>query len=204
MSDPIRVMLADDQALVRGAMAALLSLEDDLEVVAEVDRGDQIVAAAQESRADVAVVDIEMPGLDGLTASAALRTAVPSCRVLIVTTFGRPGYLRRAMEAGVSGFVVKDAPAHELADAIRKVHSGVQVVDPLLAAESLASGGNPLTAREADVLRAARDGASVAEIAERLHLGEGTVRNYLSSVIGKTGTRNRIEAARFADQNGWL
>jgi two-component system, NarL family, response regulator DesR len=200
----IKVLLADDQALVRGAMAALLSLESDLDVVAEVERGDEIVAAARQAGADVAVVDIEMPGLDGLTASAALRSEVPDCRVLIVTTFGRPGYLRRAMEAGVSGFVVKDAPAAELADAIRKVHGGLQIVDPVLAAESLAAGGNPLTVREADVLRAARDGSSVADIASRLHLGEGTVRNYLSSAISKTGTRNRIEAVRVADENGWL
>lgn len=204
MTGLIKVLLADDQALVRGAMAALLSLESDLDVVAEVDRGDEIVPAARQVGADVAVVDIEMPGLDGLTASAALRSEVPDCRVLIVTTFGRPGYLRRAMEAGVSGFVVKDAPAAELADAIRKVHGGLQVVDPVLAAESLAAGGNPLTVREADVLRAARDGSSVADIAGRLHLGEGTVRNYLSSAISKTGTRNRIEAVRVADQHGWL
>jgi two-component system, NarL family, response regulator DesR len=204
VTGPITVLLADDQALVRGAMAALLSLESDLEVVAEVDRGDEIVAVARRTQPDVAVVDIEMPGVDGLAASATLRSEVPTCRVLIVTTFGRPGYLRRAMEAGVSGFVVKDAPAAELADAIRKVNAGVQVVDPELAAESLAAGGNPLTVREADVLRAARDGASVAEIAGRLHLGEGTVRNYLSSAISKTATRNRIEAVRVADQNGWL
>lgn len=204
MTGPIRVLLADDQALVRGAMAALLSLESDLDVVAEIDRGDEIVAVARRTQPDVAVVDIEMPGVDGLAASTALRSEVPTCQVLIVTTFGRPGYLRRAMEAGVSGFVVKDAPAAELADAIRKVNAGVQVVDPELAAESLAAGGNPLTVREADVLRAARDGASVAEIAGRLHLGEGTVRNYLSSAISKTATRNRIEAVRVADQNGWL
>lgn len=204
MSDPIKVLLADDQALVRGAMSALLSLESDLEVVAEVDRGDRVVAAAAESRANVAVIDIEMPGIDGLAASAALRAQVPSCRVLIVTTFGRPGYLRRAMESGVSGFVVKDAPASELADAIRRVHAGLQVVDPTLAASTLATGTNPLTPREIDVLRASRDGASIAQIADRLFLGEGTVRNYLSSAISKTATRNRIEAVRAAEQNGWL
>lgn len=204
MSDPIKVLLADDQALVRGAMSALLSLESDLEVVAEVDRGDRVVAAATESQANVAVIDIEMPGIDGLAASAALRAQVPSCRVLIVTTFGRPGYLRRAMESGVSGFVVKDAPASELADAIRRVHAGLQVVDPTLAASTLATGTNPLTPREIDVLRASRDGASIAQIAHRLFLGEGTVRNYLSSAISKTATRNRIEAVRAAEQNGWL
>src|SRR5690606_3245435 len=179
-----------------GALSALLSLEDDLEVVAEVERGDEIVTVAQQSKADVAVIDIEMPGIDGLAASAALRAEMPTCRVLIVTTFGRPGYLRRAMESGVSGFVVKDAPANELADAIRRVHAGLQVVDPTLAASTLASGNNPLTSREIDVLRASRDGASVAEISDRLFLGEGTVRNYLSSAIGKTATRNRIEAVR--------
>lgn len=204
MSDRIKVLLADDQALVRGALSALLSLEDDLEVVAEVERGDEIVTVAQQSKADVAVIDIEMPGIDGLAASAALRAEMPTCRVLIVTTFGRPGYLRRAMESGVSGFVVKDAPANELADAIRRVHAGLQVVDPTLAASTLASGNNPLTSREIDVLRASRDGASVAEISDRLFLGEGTVRNYLSSAIGKTATRNRIEAVRVAEQNGWL
>jgi len=204
VSDRIKVLLADDQALVRGALSALLSLEDDLEVVAEVERGDEIVTVAQQSKADVAVIDIEMPGIDGLAASAALRAEMPTCRVLIVTTFGRPGYLRRAMESGVSGFVVKDAPANELADAIRRVHAGLQVVDPTLAASTLASGNNPLTSREIDVLRASRDGASVAEISDRLFLGEGTVRNYLSSAIGKTATRNRIEAVRVAEQNGWL
>jgi two-component system, NarL family, response regulator DesR len=204
LGGPIRVLVADDQALVRGAVAALLSLEQDLEVVAEVERGDQVVNAARANAPDVAVLDIEMPGIDGIAAAEVLRREIPSCRVLIVTTFGRPGYLRRAMESGASGFIVKDAPAKRLADAIRRVHAGLRVVDPELAAESLAVGENPLTPREADVLREARDGSSVAEIAARLFLGDGTVRNYLSSAIGKTGSRNRVEAVHIAEQKGWL
>jgi two-component system, NarL family, response regulator DesR len=200
----IKVLLADDQHLVRGALAALLTLEGDIEVVAEVGRGDELVQAARKSGAEVALVDVEMPGLDGLAATAALHTAVPSCRVLILTTFGRPGYLRRAMEAGALGFMVKDAPPERLADAIRRVASGERVVDPVLAAESLAGGANPLTGRERDVLAAARGGATVADIASQLYLSEGTVRNYLSSAIAKTGTRNRVEAVIHAEQHGWL
>jgi two-component system response regulator DesR len=200
----IRLLLADDQALVRGALASLLGLEPDLEVVAEVGRGDEVVPAARQARPDVALLDVEMPGLDGLAATTALRAAVPSCRVLVVTTFGRPGYLRRALEAGASGFVVKDTPARQLADAVRRVHAGLRVVDPALAAESLATGASPLTARETDVLRAARDGGTVADLAAALHLSEGTVRNHLSSAIGKTGARTRAEAVRLADEGGWL
>jgi two-component system response regulator DesR len=200
----IRLLLADDQALVRGALAALLSLELDLSVVAEVDRGDLVVPTALEVRPDVAVLDIEMPGLDGIAATAALRTALPACRVLVVTTFGRPGYLRRAMEAGASGFLVKDAPAEHLADAIRRVHAGLRVVDPALAAETLATGESPLTGRERDVLVAARDGGTVADIARLLVLSEGTVRNYLSSAMGKTGARTRAEAVLIAERRGWL
>ena len=200
----IRVLLADDQSLVRGALAALLSLEPDLEVVAEVGRGDQVVAAARESKPDVALLDVEMPGLDGIAAAAALRAEVPSVKVAILTTFGRPGYLRRAMEAGALGFVVKDAPADELAEAVRRVATGLRVVDPTLAAATLAGGSSPLTARERDVLVAARDGATVADIAGRLFLSEGTVRNYLSAAITKTNTRNRVEALRAAEANGWL
>jgi two-component system response regulator DesR len=200
----IRLLLADDQALVRGALASLLGLEPDLEVVAEVGRGDEVVAAAREARPDVALLDVEMPGLDGLAATTALRAALPSCRVLVVTTFGRPGYLRRALEAGASGFVVKDTPARQLADAVRRVHAGLRVVDPALAAESLAAGASPLTSREADVLRVARDGGTVADLAAALHLSEGTVRNHLSSAIGKTGARTRAEAVRLADEAGWL
>ncbi|MEU7960612.1 response regulator transcription factor [Micromonospora humida] len=204
MSDPIRLLLADDQALVRGALAALLSLEPDLDVVAEVGRGDEVVDAARRTGPDVALLDVEMPGLDGIAATAALRAALPGCRVLVVTTFGRPGYLRRAMEAGAGGFVVKDTPARQLADAVRRVHAGLRVVDPALAAETLAAGTSPLTERETAVLRAARSGGTVADLAAALHLSEGTVRNHLSAAIGKTGARNRATAVRLAEQNGWL
>jgi two-component system response regulator DesR len=200
----IRLLLADDQALVRGALAALLDLESDLDVVGEVARGDEVVAAAVEGSADVVLMDVEMPGLDGIAATAELRRALPQCRVLIVTTFGRPGYLRRAMEAGASGFVVKDTPARQLAEAVRRVHAGLRVLDPALAEESLVSGASPLTARETEVLRAARDHGTVADIAAVLHLSEGTVRNHLSAAIGKTGARNRTEAVRTAEQQGWL
>jgi two-component system response regulator DesR len=200
----IRLLIADDQALVRGALAALLDLEPDLEVVAEVGRGDEVIDAAKNSQPDVALLDVEMPGLDGIEAAAALRTAVPGVRVLMVTTFGRPGYLRRAMQAGAAGFVVKDTPATQLADAVRRVHQGLRVVDPSLAAETLVAGTSPLTGREADVLRAAREGGTVADIAKELHLSEGTVRNHLSAAIGKTGARTRAEAARIAVDNGWL
>jgi two-component system response regulator DesR len=200
----IRILLADDQALVRSALAALLELEDDFEVVAQVGRGDEVVTAARDLHPDVALLDIEMPGLDGLAAAAALTQEVPACRVIIVTTFGRPGYLRRAMESGALGFVVKDAPAEQLADAIRRVSRGLRVVDPALAAATLAGGVSPLTGRERDVLVAARDGATVADIAGRLFLSEGTVRNYLSAAIAKTGVRNRVEAVRVADERGWL
>jgi len=200
----IRLLLADDQALVRGALAALLDLEIDLEVVAEVSRGDEVVAAAVAEQVDVALLDIEMPGMDGIAATAALRRALPSCRVLIVTTFGRPGYLRRAIEAGASGFVVKDTPARQLAEAVRRVHAGLRVLDPALAEESLVSGASPLTARETEVLRAARGGDTVADVAAVLHLSEGTVRNHLSSAIGKTGARNRAEAVKLAEDRGWL
>jgi two-component system response regulator DesR len=200
----LRLLVADDQALVRQALAALLSLEPDFAVVAEVGRGDEIVAAAREHRPDVALLDIEMPGIDGLEAAAALTAAVPSCKVLMLTTFGRPGYLRRAMESGALGFVVKDAPAEQLADAVRRVVAGERVVDPALAAATLAQGSSPLTERERDVLVATRGGATVADVAGTLHLSEGTVRNYLSSAIAKTGARNRVEAATVADARGWL
>ncbi|MEU6206029.1 response regulator transcription factor [Micromonospora musae] len=204
MTEPIKLLLADDQALVRGALAALLSLEPDLTVVAEVGRGDEVVAEARRTGPDVALLDVEMPGLDGIAAAAALRAALPACRVLMVTTFGRPGYLRRAMEAGANGFVVKDTPARQLAEAVRRVHAGLRVVDPTLAAETLATGASPLTERETGVLRAARDGGTVADLAGALHLSEGTIRNHLSAAIGKTGARNRAEAVRIAEQNGWL
>jgi two-component system response regulator DesR len=200
----IKLLLADDQALVRGAMAALLDMEPDLKVVAEVGRGDQVLDAARDHDIDVAVLDVEMPGLDGVAAARQLHAAMPGVRVLMVTTFGRAGYLRAAMAAGASGFVVKDTPARQLADAVRRVHEGLRVVDPDLAAQSLAQGESPLTDREADVLRSARDGGTVADIARELHLSEGTVRNHLSSAIGKTGARTRAEAVRLALDNGWL
>jgi two-component system response regulator DesR len=200
----IRLLLADDQELVRQALCALLALEDDFEVVASVGRGDEVVDAARAHRPDVALLDIEMPGLDGLAAAAVLAAQVPDCRVVMLTTFGRAGYLRRAMEAGAAGFVVKDAPAEVLAAAIRRVRAGERVVDPALAVATLAAGESPLTARERDVLITARTGATVAEIAARLYLSEGTVRNYVSAAITKTGARNRVEAVRIADERGWL
>jgi len=200
----IRILLADDQALVRGALSALLGLERDLEVVAEVGSGEEAVAAAVAHAPDVALLDVEMPGLDGIAACGQIRVASPATRVLIVTTFGRPGYLRRALQTGASGFVVKDTPAPQLADAVRRIHRGLRVVDPALATDSLVSGESPLTAREAEVLRAARDGAPVAAMAATLHLSEGTVRNHLSSAIGKTGAANRAEAVALAVGNGWL
>lgn len=203
-TETIRLLLADDQALVRGALSALLGLERDLDVVAEVGTGEEAVAVAAELRPDVALLDVEMPGIDGIAACAEVRAVSPGTRVLIVTTFGRPGYLRRALQAGASGFVVKDTPAPQLADAVRRVHQGLRVVDPALATDSLVSGESPLTGRESDVLRAARDGASVAAIAAALFLSEGTVRNHLSAAIGKTGAGNRTEAVLVADGNGWL
>jgi two-component system response regulator DesR len=204
VTTPIRILLADDQALVRGALSALLALEPDFEVVAEVGSGDAVLDAVRAHRPDVALLDVEMPGLDGIAAAAAVRAEFPEVRVLIVTTFGRPGFLRRALQAGASGFVVKDTPAAELADAVRRVHAGLRVVDPNLATDSLISGESPLTVRETEVLQAARDGSSVAVIASKLFLSEGTVRNHLSSAIGKTGAGNRAEAVLIADSNGWL
>lgn len=200
----IRVLLAEDQGMMRGALALLLGMENDIEVVAQVESGDRVLTAALEAKPDVALLDIEMPGRSGLDAAAELRDRLPGCKVLILTTFARPGYLRRAMEAGARGFLIKDGPVEELADAIRKVLAGQQVIDPALAATALAAGPNPLTDRERDVLAAADGGATVADIARRLFLSESTVRNYLSSAIGKTGTRNRIEAAQAARHNGWL
>jgi len=204
VSETIKVLLADDQALVRGALAALLALEPDLEVVAEVGRGDEVVGAARAAGADVCLLDIEMPGIDGIAAAAAVRDALPGVRTLVVTTFGRPGYLRRALEAGASGFIVKDTPSRQLAEAVRRVHAGLRVVDPSLATESLVDGANPLTEREREVLRVALDGGPVATIAASVHLSPGTVRNHLSSAIGKTNTSTRAEAARVAQERGWL
>jgi two-component system response regulator DesR len=199
-----RILIAEDQGMVRGALATLLQLEPDMEVVAQVGRGDAVVDAARESQPDGALLDIEMPGLDGLSAAAMLHRSFPSCVVLILTTFARPGYLRRAMEAGAAGFVVKDGPAEALADAIRRAMAGERVIDPALAAAALSAGPNPLSTREREVLAAAVDGSAIVDIAARLFLSEGTVRNYLSSAIQKTGARNRIEAVRWAEERGWL
>jgi two-component system response regulator DesR len=200
----IRVLLAEDQGMVRGALATLLDLEGDLEVVAQISRGDQVVDAALAANPDVALLDIEMPGIDGLEAAALLHRALPSCVIIMLTTFGRPGYLRRAMEAGATGFVVKDGPADQLAVFIRRAVAGERVIDTALAAAALSDGTNPLTPRERDVLHAASAGAAIATIAESLFLSQGTVRNYLSSAIQKTGARNRIEAVRVAERQGWL
>ncbi|WP_223912671.1 response regulator transcription factor [Actinomyces capricornis] len=204
MHGPIRVLIADDQALVRGALATLLGLEEDIEVVAQAGTGREAVAAARSQAIDVALLDIDMPDMDGLAATAELDALGLGCRSLIVTTFGRPGYLSRALEAGASGFLVKDTPPQELAEAIRRIHAGGRVIDADLAQESVILGPNPLTEREKEVLRLAARGADAHGIAQALHLGEGTVRNYLSSAIAKTHARNRTEAARTAETNGWL
>jgi two-component system, NarL family, response regulator DesR len=200
----IRVLIAEDQTMVRGALAALLGLEEDIEVVAEASRGDEVVPAALEATPDVALLDIEMPGGDGLSAAAALKVSLPSCRVLILTTFGRAGYLRRAMESGALGFLLKDAPSSELATAIRRVVAGERVVDPGLAAAALSEGESPLTEREREVLLCSANGATIEEVARKLYLSEGTVRNYLSTAIKKLDARNRVEAARLAERKGWL
>jgi two-component system response regulator DesR len=198
------MLLAEDQGMMRGALALLLRLEPDIDVVAEVASGTEVVPAALETRPDVALLDIEMPGCSGLDAAAALRRELPGCRVLIVTAFDRAGYVRRAMEAGASGFLVKDGPVEDLAAAIRRVLAGERVIDPSLAAAALSAGPNPLTDREREVLGAAADGSMIADIARRLHLSESTVRNYLSAAIGKTNARNRTEAVQAARSRGWL
>jgi two-component system, NarL family, response regulator DesR len=200
----VRVLLAEDQAMVRGALSALLTLEDDIEIVAEASRGDEVLPAALDTLPDAALLDIEMPGGDGLEAAAVLHERLPSCLVVILTTFGRSGYLRRAMESGAVGFLLKDAPASELAEAIRRAVKGERVVDPALAAAALSEGDNPLTEREREVLAASEGGATIEDIAARLYLSEGTVRNYLSTAIKKLGARNRVEAARLAEKKGWL
>ncbi|MFD0338739.1 response regulator [Streptomyces sp. NPDC127117] len=200
----IRLLLAEDQSMVREALAALLGLEPDIEVVAQVARGDEVLAAAHEHDIDVALLDIEMPGMTGIDAAAALQRELPAVKVVVVTTFGRPGYLRRAMESGADAFLVKDAPASQLAAAVRKVLAGERVIDPTLAAAALADGASPLTDRERDVLRTAADGSTNAEIAAALHLSQGTVRNYLSMAIQKMAARNRAEAVRIAREKGWL
>jgi two-component system response regulator DesR len=200
----IRVMLAEDQAMVRGALKALISLEDDLTVVADVGRGDEVVAAAIAARPDVALLDIEMPGIDGLAAARALHDALPSCRSLILTTFGRPGLVRKAIESGAHGYLLKDAPDYELARAIRRCAAGESIFEPSLAIEALAEGANPLSARECDVLAESARGGSIADVATALALSEGTVRNHLSAAIQKLTARNRADAARIAREKGWL
>jgi two-component system response regulator DesR len=200
----IRVLVAEDQAMVRGALKALLALEADISVVAEVARGDEVLKAAIKAEPDVALLDIEMPGLDGIAAAAALRAELPRCRALILTTFGKPGFLRRAMESGAAGFVLKDAPPEELALAIRRTAAGERVVDPGLAAAALSDGISPLTERERQVLAATDRGADIPEIARTLFLSHGTIRNHLSAAIQKLGARNRSEAARIAERKGWL
>ncbi len=200
----IRVLIAEDQGMVRGALATLIGLEPDIEVVAQVARGDEVLSAALDVRPDVALLDIEMPGATGLDAAEELAVALPACRVLILTTFGRPGYLRRAMEGGASGFVLKDSPASELSSAIRRALRGERIVDPGLAAAALSQGESPLTPREHEVLAASREHATVAELARALYLSPGTVRNHLSSVMQKLDARNRGEAVRVAEERGWL
>jgi len=200
----IRVLIAEDQAMIRGALAALLSDEPDIEVVAQVERGDQVLVAAIEAKPDVALLDIEMPGADGITAAADLRRHLPTCRTLILTVFGRPGYMRRAVESGVQGFLLKDAPPDEVAVAVRRVVAGEKVFDPKLALSALSDGTSPLTPREQEVLALSADGASVEAVASALHLSSGTVRNHLSIAIQKVNARNRIEAARIAREKGWL
>ncbi|MFC6879528.1 MULTISPECIES: response regulator transcription factor [Actinomadura] len=200
----IRVLIAEDMHMVRGALVALLKLERDIDVVAEVHSGDAIVPAALAERPDVAVIDIVLPGVDGLTAAAELRDRLPSCRVLVLTGVGRPGNLRRALAAKVSGFIVKDAPPEQLAEAIRKVAAGLRVIDPQLAVAALESEYGPLSDRELEVLRLAAEGIESDEIAARLNLSPGTVRNYLTAIVAKLGARNRLHAVRIAEHAGWL
>ncbi|MGA6225698.1 response regulator transcription factor [Streptomyces umbrinus] len=204
MSRTIKVLLAEDQSMVREALAALLGLEPDIDVVAQVARGDEVLAAVRAHDVDVVLLDIEMPGANGIEAAAELHREFPELKLVILTTFGRPGYLRSAMEAGADAFLVKDAPAAQLAAAIRKVLTGERVIDPALAAAALAEGANPLTDREREVLRAAADGSTNADLATTLHLSHGTVRNYLSTAIQKLAARNRAEAVTIAREKGWL
>ncbi|MFF2407956.1 DNA-binding response regulator [Streptomyces sp. NPDC058092] len=200
----IRVLLAEDMHMVRGALVALLSLERDLEVVASVERGDEILPAVREHQPQVAVIDIDLPGLDGLTAAAQLHERVPSCRALILTSLGRPGMLRRAMSAKVSGFLLKDAPPQELAEAVRKVAAGQRVINSELALAAWGGAENPLTARETEVLQLASEGMDAAEVAKKLRLSTGTVRNYLTTAATKLNARNRVDAIRIAQEAGWL
>uniref|UniRef100_A0AAU2JXD0 Response regulator transcription factor n=1 Tax=Streptomyces sp. NBC_00049 TaxID=2903617 RepID=A0AAU2JXD0_9ACTN len=200
----VRILLAEDVHMIRGALVALLQLEPDLHVVAAVDRGDAIVEAALASKPDVAIIDIDLPGIDGLTAAAELHEQLPSCRTLILTSLGRPGTLRRALSAQVSGFLLKDSPADQLALAVRSVATGRRVVDPQLALTAWDSPENPLSPRELEVLRLAARGADAAEIAGCLYLSKGTVSNYLTAIVGKLGARNRIDAIRIAEDAGWI
>ncbi|MEU2235243.1 response regulator transcription factor [Streptomyces vietnamensis] len=200
----IRILLAEDMHMVRGALVALLSLQEDLTVVCEVARGDEIVQAALEHRPDVAVIDIDLPGLDGLSAAARLRERMPECRILILTNLGRPGTLRRALMAQVSGYLLKDAPPGELASAIRRVAAGQRVIDPQLALDTWNSEETPLTDRETEVLQLAAEGRDPAEIAKVLRLSLGTVRNYLTTIVSKLNARNRVDAIRTAREAGWL
>lgn len=200
----IRVLLAEDMHLIRGALVALMGLEPDLEVVAELDRGDAIERTALATRPDVAVLDIDLPGLDGLSAAVALRSSCPDCQVLILTGLTEPSHLLRALEGKIRGFLPKDAPAAQLADAIRRVAAGERVLDPVLVAAALETGDTPLTDRETDVLRAAATGLTTEQIAATLYLSGGTVRNYLSNALAKLGARNRIDAIRIARDAGWL
>ncbi|MEU0069262.1 response regulator transcription factor [Streptomyces sp. NPDC006332] len=200
----IRIVIAEDMHMVRGALVALLEMEPDLKVVAQFDSGDRLVPTALELLPDVAIVDIDLPGLDGLSAADQLRTAVPTCRVLILTSLGRPGTFRRAMAAKVSGFLLKDAPPDQLADAVRRVAAGGRVIDPQLALAAWEVEENPLTRREVEVMKLAADGAEAMEIATRLFLSIGTVRNYLTSAVTKLNARNRVDAIRIAEDNGWL
>ncbi|MEV0344604.1 response regulator transcription factor [Nonomuraea sp. NPDC050680] len=200
----IRVLLAEDMHMIRAALTALLRLESDIEVAAEVTRGDEIVPAALKTRPDVAIVDIDLPVIDGITAAAELRGRLPSCRILVLTAMGQPGQVRRALGAGIEAFLIKDAPGHRLADAIRRTAAGLRVLDAELVASAMEYGESPLTPRETTVLREAARGASAEEIAARLHLSAGTVRNHLTGAITKTGARNKIDAIRIAEDAGWL
>ncbi|HLU34126.1 MAG TPA: response regulator transcription factor [Thermomicrobiales bacterium] len=200
----IRVVIAEDQSMVRGALVALLSLEQDIDVVGDVASGADVVETVLRERPDVVLMDIEMPGMDGIAAAGAIRGHTPDCKVLILTTFGRPGYLRGAMDAGAVGFLVKDAPASQLADAIRRAMRGERVIDPELAMAALSSGPNPLTDRQREVLRLSLGGASISEMSKAMFLSEGTIRNYLSEAISKLDARNRVDAARIAEERGWL
>ncbi len=200
----IRVLVAEDMHMIRGALVALLSLEHDMQVVAELERGDEIVSTALRTRPDVAVVDIDLPGLDGLSAAEQLHQRLPQCQTLVLTGLSQPGNLLRALKVHVRGFIVKDAPAETLADGVRRVARGERVIDPELVAAALETGSTPLTTREADVLRAAESGISTEEIATQLSLSPATVRNYLSNAISKIGGRNRIDAIRIARNAGWL